>query len=268
MANWKCPEYSEDQLRLFVVVSGAYQWYVPMWRYCASRAYPEAKLAVIWHGSGDSPTPDPEAQELSAVSFNQIDSSIPVSGPSTACLRFLIDPSTITGSDCKYTLITDVDVLHRREEPDLIKQHLSNMAQNDLGAYSNYIHNQGEHLPRMQGVHFATQAWWKATAEERKIWTESLTDVPPCDPNQDEYMLASIAINSGLKTSTGLNLWQTHGIHLGSSRGKQRPHPMMCDDMTQWRELYNDVGFMNLARECAKHSTDIDKIFRLLKRLL
>lgn len=166
-------------------VNENYAAFAPIFAYCAKRAYPEYDCEVFY---------------VNATPFN------------AATLRFVHGEDKLSQYD--YCLITDADIIIKREMPVFANQHVSHMLANGLICYDNCDH--GDHMP---GIHFVTREWWSKTRLAREKVLDKITR-EPATRAQDEQFLWQIVKDSGLPMSKHPLLWATHGLHLGRFRGK------------------------------------------------
>jgi len=213
-------------VNLFTVVSGEYRLFVPLFKHCAQKAYPEYNFQVFEHDSSFSPD-----------------------------MRFLVDPG-LEGN----TLIIDVDFLLFREKEPIEAQRLRAMDKYGLTCYHNYQ----SHPKRCPGVHFVTNDWWQNTKTVRDtVLAEYETGKRVASKDSDEYLIYEIVAASGLPVPPqGINRWW-HGIHLGAYR-KDLRRDFAAAEYTLLIELLEDKEFTLLAAEARSKSKMIHKIFKNL----
>jgi hypothetical protein len=194
------------------VVSGVYQWYIPIFHYCLSRAYPEYFMRIYTRGPIDLP-PGP----WDRVIVRDVANDYPPDGYTTAALRFVYEDEALRGFD--YVHFQDIDMMIMRENPLLIDQHMMHLRVHGLQCYENYVSSMHEMGPRLPGVHFVTRDWWDRTRTAREKYAADLMEGGSKGWFWDEVMLAKIVKESGLPLQDKeLHLWAHHGIHLGDYR--------------------------------------------------
>jgi hypothetical protein len=255
---------NDGRLCFCTIVSGVYQWYIPLFRHCAEYAYPLAAIKILIRGKCELP-----AKHMKGVSI--IDTrDMKDDGYTTAALRFVWDYQDIEYYD--YALITDIDLLHRHEITSLFDQRMMDLSVHKLDCYSNYVSAQDMGEDRMPGVHFVTKDWWKKTAEARKKYLDILKEKGPDSWSFDERMITKIVRESGLNVQKGeQKLWQMHGLHLGDYRRrilqKEKHHPGLdAHDQNQLKDLLESPDFMMLVEECSQHIPTIKQTFDLLRK--
>jgi hypothetical protein len=250
------------------MVSGVYQWYIPMFVYACKKAYPDAGIKIVVRGNCE--LPEIYNEYVTTTDAPNLTDDIR-NAHTTAALRFTRDYEGITNYD--YALITDIDLLHRVETNSIVQTRMIDLTTHNLKCYSNYVSGQDLGEDRMPGVHFVTREWWHTTAEARKKWQEILLATGADSYSFDERMLTKIVKESGLPTQKGeMKFWQMHGLHLGDWRKKvqsknQHYPPVPGYDQLYIRECLVDACFMRIADECAKHIPTITQTLALLKSL-
>lgn len=226
-------------------VDETYAPYVPLFKYCVKKAYPEYDCIVFGMGNIDD-----------TVMVDPLESNDSRFVP--ASMRFLIGDGLLDRYE--YCLITDCDILIRRENPDIIKQHKAHMLCNNLKYYDNVDH--GDHMP---GVHFVTNEWWGKTEKAREKHLEALKNRNGMTAGMDEIMLKDIVMDCNMTVNKHIMLWQTHGIHLGRFRNCNpaavRFQPVELGFLD---ELLNDPMFMALMEIAQKKSEIIRKTWKNL----
>lgn len=263
---WAKKSYT-GSLGVFTMVSGNYQWYLPMFFDRLAKELPEAEPLV--YVRGEVVIPEPWASKClkpeGLPTFSGKNE-----GYTTAALRYVYSDTNIESHD--YVFITDCDMLHMAEDPSLINQHMRHLNRFGLGCYSNYVSAWVNAKPRCPGIHFVTQKWWKQTAESRKTELESLVQAG-CSPSweHDELMLGKIVVCSGLEMTSEQALWAHHGIHLGDWRRRiQMKHqypPPGASHQTYIRKLLADPKFMEIVDLCAPHLDKMNETIDLFKKI-
>ena len=234
-----------NKLCITTCVDETYAPYVPLFKYCAKKAYPEYDCIVFGIGDIDGTTKvePPEHNDSRFV---------------PASMRFLVGDGVL--DKYKYCLITDCDILIRRENPDIIKQHVNHMLYNNLKYYDNVDH--GDHMP---GVHFVTQPWWIITKMAREKQFEKLRNRNNMTAGMDEVMLKDIVMDCNMTVNKHIMLWQTHGLHLGRFRNCNpaavRFQPVELGFLD---ELLKDEEFMAMMDVARGKSEMIQKVWNNL----
>jgi len=232
------------------VVNEEYAPFAPMFKYCAQKAYPDATVFVFHVGKDTTHWFDgiidwPE---------NAMSKYVPAS------LRFLVGDSVL--GDFDFCLMTDVDILINRENPNLFDQHLAHMKANGLTCYDNCDH--GDHMP---GVHFVTRAWWEKTAKARTKWTNRLKETVP-GVGEDEQILREVVRDSKLPVANGIITWAVHGIHLGRFRNKSiNAVRFQPNEFEFVHSLLSDSVFMELVHKACSESTLVQQVWNSVMAL-
>lgn len=247
------------------MVSGSYQWYIPLFIDRISKEYPEYDIRVLVVGDIDSDI-------LGIPGVFRADAEAYPSGPyTTAALRFVYEDAVIRSYD--YVLLTDVDMLIYREDPTIVDQHMRDLHKNGLRCYSNYVSTIHDSSPRLPGVHFVTKDWWDITRDSRTHYAEYLLKNGSPAWWFDEVMLYNIAKESGLKIqNTALNLWCHHGIHIGDYRRSIiRNEPRSQPDAYQqlyMKKILGDDEFMRKVTLSAVHIPTLVPVFDMFRSFL
>lgn len=232
------------------MVSGEYQWYAPLFVHRCRRIYPKYDVRVLCRNMSSLPfelSPGVNSGEYNMGMYRDY----PINGPTTACLRFVEGEDDLKEFDC--VLLTDVDIMMGREDPDFVEQRLSFMEKHGLEHYSNYTIGN-----RMLGVHFVTNTWWPITMLARDRYRRYLRDNRVAK-NFDEIMLKKIVEESGLKTVEEASAGKEHGLHLGKYRKLPKTLPN-AKEQAIIEELFDDPDFMKKAEICAENNEEIAKI--------
>lgn len=245
----------DGNLCIMTIVSGLYQWYAPLFMYCAKKAYPKADIRVYIHG--DCILPDFwKAQVLLRDEINKY----PCNGFTTAAVRFVYEDVDFLINNIDYWLITDIDILIQFETPNIINQHCRSMVMHNLKCYDNYISQytvQGR--GRMPGVHFITRDWWDISRPARINCAKTLAEKGAGYWEYDEVMLSAIVTQSGLPAHEEQHLWAHHGLHLGAwRRWLSKPGISKNSELTEthWNqinELLDDNEFGEILTLCCNH---------------
>lgn len=251
-------------LGIFTIVSGWYQWYVPMFLYMMKKELPAAVPLVYIRG--DVTLPKEWADQCKR---SDVLEDFPDGGYTTAALRYVFSDPEIRSFD--YVHITDSDMMLMAETPDLINQHCRHMGRFDLGCYDNYVSAFANGLPKCPGVHFVTKAWWDKTHEAREHFGKDLKKEGSKSWEWDEIMLGGIIKLSHLPLSLMPILWAHHGVHLGDWRrrlqkGHQYPSPEASHQMLIKR-MVGDPEFMEIVRMCEPHCEELKETFELFRTL-
>jgi hypothetical protein len=240
------------RLVITTVVDKNYFSYIPLFIYCVKKAYPEYDIKVFTRGKYESNGLDRD------YIVEMVDTDYGDSPYITAGLRFLQGDDIL--QDYEYVLITDIDVMIKHEEPDIIDHHIAFMIQHGLDCYSNSVRN-----GRMSGVHFVTNNWWKKTKKAREDFLSAFKKmlengaVPRKD--DDEIMLANIVELSGLHHTSEL-ISNIHGLHLGKYRTCKKT--VQAGEDTFYWKLMKDPDFIQLID---KNKCELlDTVFRNARR--
>ena len=259
-------EIKEEELKVCIttMVSGLYEWYIPLFLHCGLKAYPEYDFKVLVRGRSNLPA------VYKSYIFDNSYSSYPQNGPTTAALRFIEGEKELSGYDC--CLITDVDILLMREEPKLVTQHLSHMIQYKMDCYCNYQSHQLAEGYRCSGVHFIMKDWWERTREARKKWMFNAKNGSCSEKDTDEIMLGEIIRDSELPTPTEKQLlWNLHGIHLKRWWPKSNPRELPqagAQESMLMQEILEDADFRELVTMCSAHLPIIKGIVGTMERVI
>lgn len=260
---WAKKTYS-GTLAIFTVVSGWYQWYLPMFFDRVKNEYPGATPIVFVRGPIEIPEP-----WASMCHKSEILDKYPMTPFTTAALRYVYSDTNLETFD--FVHITDADMLLQAEDPDMINQHMRHMNRHELICYDNYVSTWVGGRPKCPGVHFVTQKWWGKTALARENNSRLLMDKGSPSWEHDEIMLGSIIQQSGLPLCTEPVLWAHHGIHLGDWRRRlQMKHsyaPPDASQQTYIRHLLADAEFMRIVALCIPHVNKLKETFEVFKTL-
>lgn len=213
-------------LLVFTAANGHYLDYLPLWRWCLNKSYPEYDC------------------------FGLIIQSPPVKYYS-AIYRLLHHPS----ADFDYIYTTDVDIMHLRHTPTILEYHLAKMKKTGL-SYSNSPRT-SEHRgkERLTGLHFASQKWYMKTQGIRDAYLHMLDSGEIGNSRfDDEFTLMKICKESKLEIPPHEGLVKRHmGIHMGTLRAykthtKQKMNQQLRMRITpaqakQWLSFYQDSEF-------------------------
>lgn len=220
-------------LTIYTCVSGWYRHYIPLFKYCAEKAYPGATVVVEFFA--DPPVPY-----------------------YAACRRLFADIGTT-----EYTYVTDVDMMLHG---GLVENHLAWMESRHV-CYSNTTRGKGEPngYKRLTGLHFASREWYVRTAEQRSAALDLLEKGKVgLRRFQDEYALYNIAKDSGLPVfdvRRPLTAWH-FGIHMGTLRcyktaTRQKKNSQLDRRVTPqearwWVRVTEDPRFQRLALQACQ----------------
>jgi hypothetical protein len=215
------------ELLIFTAASGLYCDYMPLWRWCISKAYQEYDCFCVI-------IQNPTTRYYAAI------------------YRLLHHPSP----DFKYIYVTDVDMMILREKPTLMDFHLREMKKTGL-CYSNskrYSEPQGDR--RMTGLHFCNQRWYRKTQSQRDIYIHMLENGEICNNRfDDELILMKVMNDSKIEISPRFVslVLRHHGIHMGTLRSykshtrqklnEQLRMRITPDQARQWLKYYEDGEF-------------------------
>lgn len=244
---------------VFTMVSGKYQWYIPLFHYFLSKAYPEYDIRIYVRGEIEIP-PSLFYRDIIPMNPKSVVQDYPIDGYTTAAMRFVHEDDALRSYD--YVHFQDIDMLILREDPPIVDQHWRSMMANGLQCYDNYVSShvihEGAECPRLPGVHFVTRDWWDITREARQKYAAQLAVEGSPAWYWDEVMLAKIVIESGLPVQDKrLNLWAHHGIHLGDYRRRQGTKEVIghveASHTVLMSEILRDQRALELFRMCGEH---------------
>jgi hypothetical protein len=205
-------------MRIATMHNDAYEKWVPLWRYCIKKAYPQ--------------------YESFCIAYND------ASGYKSAALRFCHPSMDGILSKYDYSIITDVDILIYRENPNIVDQHCRSMELQGNPIYDNWTFD-GD---RCQGVHFVSKEWWPRTRKVREKYYDHLQKFEVGE-GFDERMLLDIIRQCGLpEPDREPQTWCMHGIHIG----KYRKYPKLqleAKESTFLAELRDDKEFNKMLSE-------------------
>jgi len=216
---------------IIAAANNAYAGWLPLFEYCAMRAYPEYDVRTI--NLGDMPP------YVSAL------------------VRFISPEIEEIAAKYDYCLITDADILIGPEDPNIVDQHCRSMEKHGTGCYDNCMLGDD----RCPGVHFVTKEWWDKTRKARYM-LEACHSVLNAIEGADERALLSIINESNLAWPGLLpHPWAIHGLHAG----KFRKIPRL--DLDQFETdiltaLQKDKAFLELLKLPA--SPNLDRLFKKL----
>jgi len=242
------------KLTIYTAASGHYIDYLPLWGYCAKKAYSKS--------------------EVSYDTF--LDPIVP---HYAACFRLLTEIH-----DTEYVYINDADMMILPEDQTLFDFHTKQMEEDDL-CYSNSPRTkepEGQH--RLTGLHFCNQEWYSKTREARVKYLHML-DVGEIGNHKfdDEKMLMQVAKKSGLEIPQPRPLLQRHhGIHIGTIRAyNYKRHTRNTRDQQlrmrisqkqahQWVSYYDDPEFEGIVKHVSKRNRvikdELEKLYGFCMR--
>jgi len=251
------------KLTILVACDEAYKWYLPMFLFCARRALPaKAEIAVFT---------DAELPEGCDGCTIIKPWGLEIAGDRMRPLRFLHLMDAIRAKP--YVLMTDIDIMLRKEDVPIIDQHMHHLEHDGTSCYENWV-AEPSGAARLSGVHFITDGWWAAThearEEESRKFTEGLSVNTPVPWNYDEIMLARIVTKSGLPLPpTTPKLWRNHGIHMGAGRlSGKGPAGFSADESSLAAELLADAQFVRLAEYASVNIPWVKKVVGKWRALL
>jgi hypothetical protein len=200
---------------IFTICGGDYQAFAPLFIETAVAANPECDVMVgvigeNWIG-----------WQPGIIDCN----GLPDRNRLSSAMRFVWSNGLLESFD--YVLITDIDIVFAPEATSIATTHLIWMDIEKTAPYSNWLIGK-EQIP---GVHFITKEWWAKTAEARKKEFDTLMTLDNIPYFYDELMLYRIIHNSGLPLPGKLpQLWNHHGLHLGSVRDFEKQKGFQVPD--------------------------------------
>ncbi len=250
------------------MVSEEYQWYIPLFIDRIRKEYPEYSVKVILRGKNDLIGHSELWNRIEPYIYIDKDDPHPTDGLFTAAYRFLAGQTYYMDYD--YILMTDVDILVKRESPGILEKHLEAMKIRKLTYYNNYVIDDRLGKKMMPGVHFMSRAWWEKTTGIRKLFLKNLLESEEIQKGADEKLLYWIVLESGVEISdVKYDLFANHGIHLGEYRKQLSSRfPIEIDAITQKyiEKLYEDDEFMFLVEKCGSQLPEILEMFSIFKR--
>jgi hypothetical protein len=246
------------------IVSGVYQWYIPLFLYCLKKSIPTATPLIYTRGHCILP-------DLWKGLCIEIPDEYSGNGTATAALRFCYSDPQIEAFD--FVHITDIDILIKPETIAMVDQHVRTMQKYNLGCYDNYVSTNSTTAKKVPGVHFVTKEWWSRTAAAREKYRKVLKDPGAPSWDFDELMLYCIISESGLQEPPKLpNLWSHHGVHLGDWRRqieqkRLSKNRMQADNYVFVQSLMADRTFVDIMKACSVQLPVIGKIFERFQRL-
>jgi hypothetical protein len=249
---------------VYTICSGKYQWYAPLFVHSLKTEYPEYDVAVYLLGNCELP------EDLMESVYPIKLKDFQVTPYNTATLRFCWTPPC--ASEYDYFLISDVDMLHYREEPDLVNQRMRDLNMFGLDCYSNFVSSIDCGEPRMPGIHFVTKEWWGKTMIPRVRYLREITKHPVDSWSFDERMIHKIVAESGLRIQDQeKRLWMNHGTHLGDARRQlqdNRPVQLKNAFKAQHiKKLLSDERFLRLLELTYEH-LPTNEIFSAYRKII
>jgi hypothetical protein len=258
------------RLCITTVVDGYYQFYIPLFVYCAKKAYPEYYVKVFYRGQLGSAIKD----SLDDIERAGIDGwevreewmmDYPFQFKTSACLRYLLPPEEV--KDFEYVHINDVDMLIMREETGILEFHENRM--NELGwIYSNtrgtWEHPYIGHARRLPALPTFKREWYDVVEpvakKYRALLKEGEIGLVNC---YDEIMLCKLVEQSGLPLPENIKYEVNyHGLHLGMAKMRGK-HDFTLENV--WWDFYKNRSKDECLRQYAIISKD--KMFQKFKKL-
>lgn len=240
------------KLCLTTVVDRYYAPYIPMFVWCARKAYPDYHVRIYVRGK----YPPVKGAEIIENAF----SGYPDCGNNTIALRFVLPPADFEGFD--YIYITDIDMMLMKESvcgtgfATLADFHLAEMAKTGL-CYSNSIRN-SKHwkgVESLSGLHFCRNDWFEAVERSAMGFRDYLKQVE-VRREYDGHMLYMMVKDAGLGLPGKYRLVKRHhGIHMGNFRlfsryGKLKAR-MGRQKCRTWRSYIADPEFKKVCDAAA-----------------
>jgi hypothetical protein len=250
------------------MVNKDYLWYAPLFIESVLRSYPiEWYHPNVLYHTEDPRNNLPEKYQKYIVPI--MGTGIKPTGLNTATLRLLHADHLISSNGrtvYDWALITDCDMLIRKEYPPIHIQHLRAMMKNwgKTCCYNGYLVSKNP--PRAPGVIFVNSRWFVETQDAREVVYKKLKTIGSHEWGDDEYCLGDVLVNSNLPITTNPMLWTNHGIHLGAIR-RNSHSTITAQDQLQVIDLCSDKEYMNLVDQCAEHIPVIGTVFTRLKEL-
>ena len=247
---------SVPKVAILTSASGVYKAYIPLFKYCAQRAYPNYTIEIMLPPDG--------MPKYAAASYRHL--------------------ATVTGN-YDYVWITDIDIMVMEESVDLLSFHLREMKQSGL-PYSNAIMGRcRDHHKRLRGLNFVNAQWYAKTLNARRKYMHKLAAGEIGHGHYDDEMaIRSVVEESGLKVSRNYSPGQVrhHGIHLGEIRKRKdkgdavifkRLSAMIKPEFyRQWNHVSEHPVFKRMVAEAGEEYHEIpyqvDTVSRFIRRQL
>lgn len=262
LENIEYPDF--DNTAVMTIVSGAYQWYIPLFAKYACAAYPDSDIVIYVRGKCS--VPDDLWGEAEVIEiFND---GLTSDGYTTAAMRYLFCDDAMMGYE--FILITDIDVMHFKEDPDMWHQRYVMLKEYNLECYGNLPSRNDRHV-QFPGIHMVTRDWWSRTKKSRE---QELKDLKTNKPQKDydEIMIGQIIKNSGLNIADSLNAGIDHGEHFGRVRNRvnmSRPvEPQTAKHQLFVKDMLNDEEFIELALIASRHIPELPIMLKTYKESL
>ena len=263
-------EHFPGELLIFTACDERYQWYIPMFIKSINMTMPSQAVSVLLVGKKDNEMLylcDKYCSNYE-IAYDQRESIPGQYGE--AAYRFLIDPPTNKKFD--YFLITDVDMLMYKERFSIVDIHMHHLKKDETECYENYISEVRAGCPRLPGIMFVTNDWWKKTEQARERELKTLLENGAHEYYYDEMMLGRIVQSSDLPLSTvRVKLWRSHGVHLGDWRLNMSRKMIVQQNVYQKMHIeamLKNEEFMSIVSECSKRIDIMDKILKKWRLLL
>lgn len=253
-----------DMVCVAAIADEAMRMYVPLFLYCAQKAYPDFDVRVFARYTGHD-----ELRSMidPVVGYGFYDSCVvPVDmalaefshdASITRALRFTEFEKDL--KEYAHVLWTDIDIL-LYPDGDIIRAHMDQMKKDGTVVYENWL-TVHENKRRLCGVHFVTRDWWERTRSARAEIREQLKNLSSAAWDHDEDMLRDIVEKSGLPLSPReQRLWRHHGLHIGDCRyAKRNNTPLKLSDYATKRlqEYLTDKAFLFVAKQSGDKCDDI-----------
>lgn len=230
---------------LTTVIDEAYEDYLPLFLYCAMKAYPDYEVRIFRRGQ----TP---FEGFPEYPYN------------TIALRFVVPKEYYHGMDWVY--VTDIDMMIMPEPVALHGFHLNEMHETGL-CYSNSLRNKHHYAgcQSLTGLHFADMQWFEWTETQRMFYYGVLKNgVVGTYREYDGVMLYRMADKSRVGLPGKYKLYKRHhGIHLGSfrlykndpKREEKLYQRITRDYARKWLKYYTDPNFKKLIEQANENPT-------------
>lgn len=252
-------EQKKMKLCLTTVVDDKYMAYLPLFVFCANKAYPNYIVRLFIRNRCPY---NLKAWRLHCELIPLFE-NFPRYEYMSIALRFVIDKTYF--ADCDFVYITDIDMMIMREHRDIEYFHRMEMSQTKL-CYSNSLRNAAHYAGNnsLTGLHFASRAWFEKTndlsAEYRMSLREGLIGTYR---EYDGVMLYRIADRGACGLPGKYKLTKRHhGIHLGNFRifGTNKlklDTRISIEHRVKWLQYLCNKVFQDICTTCKCDNTEL-----------
>jgi pyruvate-formate lyase-activating enzyme len=245
----------ENTMCIAAIADDRCRAFVPLFLYCALKAYPEYDIKVFTNYSGHDEIKQVVDRyvgygvyESCVVKSENVASEYGDAPAITAAMRFVEFEEHL--KDYDNVLWTDVDILFHADG-DLIKKHRDQMVEDGTECYESAQPFEGYEIPRLCAVLFITKEWWGKTATAREWAKTELKNAVNPEKTFDEQLLLKIVQRSELPESPkGDRKWRKHGNHAGDwflwKSLHEEPSSLSDQCMYSIKVLLKDKNFMDM----------------------